>query len=774
MGRRGRPKKRKQITYDSKETKFVLAVLLFVIGVLAFLSYLIGDNTGVFGFLRSLYGGVTWLLALFFLNWALSLFGASYFLTTRKSLLSQILVTTFWAVIIASSASPLLLREQSYAGDHGGIIGYELASFSQNYFLLNMTNTVAWVFFVLLLPSFFSQSIAEFFGNLFRHLRGILGVLFGQNKADVKNAENRQAQAQIQEQQGKTAMFGDFRNKQQAEAAAAKAEQQQKPKLGLFGKAAPKEDVAPPDFLGIDNKPMRAGGSVAAANLQGNNPAIVTTEAGEGPIVQTELKYPNWKLPPLTLLDPLPKIDPPKEDVKNNSTIIEQTLASFGIESKVMEVMVGPSVTQYALDIALGIKVSKISNLRNDLALALATSSNSVRIEVPIPGTSYVGIEIPNTKRQPVFFREIISSSEAANPKLALAVTVGKGIAGNPIIGDIQKMPHLLIAGTTGSGKSVLTNSFIMSLLMKHSPDEVRFILVDPKQVELSDYNGIPHLLTPVITEMEKVGNALRWAVAEMERRYTIFREARVKNLEGYNEQQGFFALPYLVIVIDEMADMMLTAGRPEIETNIVRLAQKARATGIHLILATQRPSVNVITGLIKANIPGRIGMSVTTNTDSRVILDVSGAESLLGKGDLLFKEPDKNTPFRVQGVLVTQDEVQRVVGYIKDQTEIVEYIDEITAGREDENAGLGGAGGAGGVSGDNLFADAVRVIVSSQKGSASLLQRKLAIGYNRAAKLLDEMEEIGVVGAANGAKPRDVLITDAEGFLSQLNGGAQ
>jgi S-DNA-T family DNA segregation ATPase FtsK/SpoIIIE len=290
--------------------------------------------------------------------------------------------------------------------------------------------------------------------------------------------------------------------------------------------------------------------------------------------------------------------------------------------------------------------------------------------------------------------------------------------------------------------------------------------MVDPKQVELSDYNGIPHLLTPVIVDMDKVINALRWSVAEMDRRYTKFREASVKNLVGYNKKRGFAALPFIVIVIDEMADMMLAAGRAEIEANIVRLAQKARATGIHLLLATQRPSVNVITGIIKANIPGRIGMSVITSIDSRVILDVIGAESLLGKGDMLFKEPDKNKPYRVQGVLITQEEIQRVVEHIKKQTQEVEYIEDVIVNKEgDQSTNLPGS-----TSGDSMFADAIKVVVTAQKGSSSLLQRKLSIGYNRAAKLLDELEELGVVGPANGSKPRDVLIADAEAFLEQLN----
>jgi len=402
--------------------------------------------------------------------------------------------------------------------------------------------------------------------------------------------------------------------------------------------------------------------------------------------------------------------------------------------------------------------------------LALAVAANAVRIEAPIPGTSFIGIEVPNSQREAVYIRELIEDGEMSNPKKKLAVTVGMDIAGKSIITDIKKMPHLLVAGATGSGKSVLTNSFIMSILMYKTPDEVRMIMVDPKQVELSDYNGIPHLLTPVITDMVKVNNSLKWAIAEMESRYTLFRENQVRNIDGYNEKRGFAALPYIMIIIDEMADMMMTGGA-EIESSIVRLAQKARATGIHLVLATQRPSVDILTGLIKANIPGRIGMSVATQIDSRVILDQIGAESLLGMGDLLFKEPDKNKPFRVQGVLVTQDEVQRVVQYIKEQVDEVSYNKDITEKQLDPNLPPGAAQSAN-FSEDELFADAVRVVVAAGKGSSSLIQRKLSIGYNRAARILDELYKYGVVGPEKGSKPRDVLVHDAEGFLAGSQGG--
>lgn len=768
--RRGRPKK-SQVTYDSKETKFILALVFFALGVFAFLSYLITDDNNLFEFIRSLFGSVTFGAGIFFINVSLALFGADWFSTTKRSLLSQFLIVVLLSVLIAANADPLLLKQNSYNGDFGGIIGYQLAIFSGNYLLLNLTTPVALLAIIFLLPSAFNQSIAEFFGNVFEQVKMLLDLFTSQIEEEDSGKVEKPELDEVEPSSGPS-MFSHFRKpSEMTKSEIVKSDVGAKPILAnnLDRNLDDNAKTKSPDFVGISGS--RPEPRPIASKFDGGMGAEGGSEAvpnDTGTLLTQSLKFPKWQLPPTDLLDPLPKIEVPKEDVKNNSTIIEQTLASFGIESKVMATMVGPSVTQYALDIALGIKVSKISNLRNDLALALATSANSVRIEVPIPGTSYVGIEIPNMKRRPVFFRELIEDDEMASPKYKLPVSVGKGIAGNAVVGDIQGMPHLLIAGATGSGKSVLTVSFILSLLMKRSPDEVRFIMVDPKQVELSDFNGIPHLLTPVIVDMDKVLNALKWAVAEMENRYTLFREASVRNLEGFNQKMGFAALPYIVIVIDELADMMLTAGKVEIETNIVRLAQKARATGIHLILATQRPSVNVITGIIKANIPGRIGMSVTTGVDSRVIIDTIGAESLLGKGDMLFKEPDKNKPSRVQGVFVKQEEVQRVVGFIKDQAaDDVEYIDDIVADKSTES--VEDAGSAN-ISGDDLFSDAVRVIVSTQKGSASMLQRKLSLGYNRAAKLIDEMEELGVVGPANGSKPREVLITDAEGFLSQIN----
>lgn len=767
--RRGRPRKKSQFTYDSKETKFILGLLALALAVFTFLSYLITQDQSLFAFLRSLFGDATFMLAFLSFNLALSLFGLSYMFSSRQSLVSQFLILISLGIVISANSNPLLRQDLSYSGGLGGIVGFELASFFQNFIFLNLTAGVFIILIILLLPSMFSQSLAEFFGNVGTQIGELIKLITGSGK-DSKSEKNQSdsvaANSKAAQQSGKApSMFSHFRQGGKDQTTEEQPQSAAHPKPGKQQQAKPdaEQSDSGPEFVGLSSAP--AGEKIEQKQINVINRSSEESES-VGP------KYPDWQLPPLDLLDPAQKVKVKQDDVEANKTIIKQTLQSFGIESEVMEVRVGPSVTQYALDIALGTKVSKISNLKNDLALALATAANSVRIEAPIPGTSYVGIEVPNLQRTPVFFRELMESAEINNSKYKLGVSVGKDIGGGSVVADIQKMPHLLIAGATGSGKSVLTNSFIMSILMKRSPDEVKFILVDPKQVELSDYNDIPHLLTPVIVDMEKVQNALKWAVDEMERRYTVFRESKVRNLEGYNEMMaGEDTMPYICIVIDEMADMMLTAGRAEVEQAIVRLAQKARATGIHLLLATQRPSVNVITGIIKANIPGRIGMSVTTQMDSRVILDFSGAESLLGKGDMLYKAPDSPKPNRVQGVYISQEEIQRVVSFIKDQTDEVEYIEDITV---DKEAIAEAAGAVGSASGDNMFADAVRIIVSEQKGSASLLQRRMSIGYNRAAKLIEEMEELGVVGPSRGSKPRDVLVMDAEGFLSQIDGPQQ
>ncbi len=481
------------------------------------------------------------------------------------------------------------------------------------------------------------------------------------------------------------------------------------------------------------------------------------------------IHYENWEIPPIDLLADIEKNDNENVDeIKRNSDIIERTLGSFNITSKIVDVSVGAVVTRYSLQITIGTKVSKINELSRDLALALAAPSGSVRVEAPIPGTSLVGIELPNIKPQTIGLKNILVSKEYNNPKLKLPLAMGEDVTGKIIVRDLYEMPHILIAGATGSGKSILINSFLIGLLYRHSPDTLKMILVDPKHVELSLYNGIPHLLTPVITNMDNVVTALKWSVGEMERRYHVLKESGSRNIENFNNlAKDDEKLSNIVIVIDEMADLMLTKGK-DAEHHIVRLAQMARAVGIHLILATQRPSVNVIKGIIKANIPARIALSVTSMMDSMVILDQPGAETLVGRGDMLFKSPDIGKPIRVQGALIVEDEINKIIKFISQQGAEMQYNEDsldtknILSGNDISNNNVAYE--------DDLFPEAVRVVTEAGRGSASILQSKLKIGYARAARLILELENSGVVGPQDGSKPRDVLISDADSFLQSIS----
>lgn len=468
-----------------------------------------------------------------------------------------------------------------------------------------------------------------------------------------------------------------------------------------------------------------------------------------------------WKYPPLSLLAASLGGEADRGDVKANASIIENALDAFGIRAKVKEINGGPSITQYALSVPPGTKLSKVNALQKDLALALAAPTGQIRIEAPIPGRSLIGIEVPNRSFEYVTLKKVLSSNELKNSKSKLAFGLGLNVSGATVVADIKKMPHLLIAGATGSGKSVCINTLITTLLYRNSPQELRFIMVDPKRVELTGYNGIPHLLTPVIHDAEKVIAALQWTAQKMDERYKLFAEVGARNIDDYNELSGFTAMESIVIVIDELADIMLFAPS-KVEDLITRLAQMARATGIHLILATQRPSVNVITGLIKANVPARIAFNVTSMIDSRVIIDMPGAEKLLGKGDMLFVPPDQALPTRIQGTYVSNEEIRSLIDYLRStNAEEVHYQEEVT------EKYLGDATGGDGDMGetDELFEEAARIVIGARKGSTSYLQRRLSIGYNRAGKIMDQLQQAGIVGPPDGSKPREVLVETYESY---------
>jgi len=475
--------------------------------------------------------------------------------------------------------------------------------------------------------------------------------------------------------------------------------------------------------------------------------------------VKNETKY---NFPAIDLLKQNTQSQLNKEDKKeliSNATKLEETLSSFGVEAKVVQVSKGPSVTRFELQPSPGVKVSRIVNLADDIALALAASG--VRIEAPIPGKSAVGIEVPNSELSAVFLREVIESDEFIHSTKNLSFCLGKDIAGNCVASDLTKMPHLLIAGATGSGKSVCINTLIISLLYKYSPDKVRLLMIDPKVVELNVYNGIPHLLIPVVTEPKKAAGALNWAVNEMSRRYKLFADNSVRNIDGYNDlyeaKKIEDKLPFIVIIIDELADLMMVCPN-DVEDYIGRLAQMARAAGMHLVIATQRPSVDVITGVIKANIPSRISFAVSSQVDSRTILDMAGAEKLLGKGDMLFYPVGELKPVRIQGAFISESEVENVVDFIKNQMGSPEYKEELmdhldnVAAMDDSDY-------------DELLDDAIRIVIDAGQASTSLLQRRLKIGYNRAARIIEQLEDKNIISAKDGSKPRQIL-AEREDYL--------
>lgn len=472
----------------------------------------------------------------------------------------------------------------------------------------------------------------------------------------------------------------------------------------------------------------------------------------------------DYKLPTLELLDSPPPLEERKikDDLDANARILEETLSDFGIEVKVAAVERGPVITRYELEPAPGVKITKITGLSDDIALAM--KAQSVRIVAPIPGKARVGVEVPNSTSALVYLKEILGTREFQNSQSKLTLALGKDIAGEPVIADLGEMPHLLIAGTTGSGKTVCVNAIITSMLFNATSDELKFLMVDPKMVELAVFNGLPHLLCPVVTESNKVSGALNWVVNEMESRYRLFARLTVRNIEIFNEKKkaGEFngqedvpeVLPYIVVIIDELADLMLIAAQ-EVENAITRLSQLSRAVGIHIILATQRPSVDVVTGVIKANFPARISFQVASKVDSRTVLDMNGADKLLGKGDMLFLKPGESKPIRAQGSLVSDREIERVVNFIKEQREPT-YDEEILKAQEKKLHSRT-------FEKDEMYEEAVRMVLETKQASVSMLQRRLGLGYTRAARLIDTMEADGIVGAYRGSKPREILIENME-----------
>lgn len=716
-------KSEKNINIQSDETKIILGAVLAILGLAVSIAPFF--NSTIFMYITEIFGFSSVFFGLTLLYFSFRYFTKAEIFKSLKIQFGLLLFSIVFSVFLVFWTPIELLATATDFSATGGRFGLaiHLALFASLGKLIE--------FLILLLLLIISISLLT---NIkLSQIRDFIEKLFTQDEKLDEPEElsisnlNTQDVTELQEKEKeKKSFFGNlFGSNEDAEI-----------------KMEEKTDNIEPDVLPID-APLEID--------------IKGTDENQSSDIDNSPKYLNWKLPTVDMLqDPIVKPQN-KEIYKKNALVIERTLSSFGVAARVVEVLVGPTVVQYALSVAVGIKVSKIQNLAHDLALALATQSSSVRIEAPIPGTSYVGIEVPNPTPNFVYAKELATKLINEKEKYQLPIILGKEISGKMLISDLTTMPHLLVAGATGTGKSVGINSILLGFLMTKSPDELRLILVDPKMVEMAPYNGIPHLLTPVITDMELVMNALQWAIEEMTSRYRMLKHAGVRKISEYNQKMGYVAMPYIVLVIDEMADLMMST-KVDVESKIVRLAQMSRAVGIHLILATQRPSVDVVTGLIKANIPSRIAYKVAGGMDSRVILDQVGAENLIGKGDMLFKSPTDIKPVRIQSALTETRDLDNIISFIKQQTDEVEYSDDITAPRTED--GKKAEDGSGTTSDDPLFTDALNVVINAQKASSSLLQRKLRIGYNRAARLIDELEEAGAIGPQEGSQHRKVLVT--------------
>lgn len=730
--KRGRKKKLK-LNFDSGIFKSFFAIGLFITGALALISFLAPDyslNRQINESLRHFMGFAAIFLPFIFMLISLFLIEA----VRPKFANNKVLISLIGLCISFSglfhlfySDSALEMAENGYGG---GFVGYEVSQL--------LRNTVSvYGGFVILVGSIlifslilFNTSLDSFFSkiaSLKAFLAEKLHIKLPLRTKALKDANVLPLEEAIQTQQS----------------------------LAF----APKEDLNMLPATSHEGKKAKIEVIPTMSEPQNENVDSIASTLEPSSIVNfnpSSLPYNNkvWELPPLELLnEPLPDtVD--RGDVKQREQIIINTLKSFGINAQMKGTSYGPTVTRYAIFAEQGTKITKIASLQYDLALALASPTGSVRIEAPMPGTHFIGIEVPNNTRTTVCFKEVFVSDVMKNSKSPLSVVLGKDVGGAPLIYSISKMPHLLVAGSTGSGKSVFLHSLMFSLLYKCSPLECKFLLIDPKRVELVHYADIPHLLTPVVTDVDKAASVFKWAVGEMEKRYKLFESARARNIESYNEKAGFQALSYIVIVVDELGEIMVS-DPAAVEKNIIRLGQLARATGIHLVLTTQRPSTNIVTGLIKANIPCRIAFNVTSNTDSRVVIDQPGAEKLMGKGDMLFVPPDAAKPTRIQGVMIWEEEISRLVNYLKNSGFGTSYEESIFD-KAPSNTGIGGTSSS---DKDDLFDEASDLVQSTGRASATFLQRRLSIGYSRAARILDELEDAGIIGPARGSKPREILI---------------
>jgi len=759
MAKRGRPpKKSGGLTIKSRETQVFLGFIFLAIGVSLLLNNSLSGAVPEF-FLRN-FGSTTYILGPIFIIYGLRLIGINIFFTSDRFFTGSIMLLFVMLPLLTYFLPENVMQIRANLGEGGGVIGYTMYRYIEGIVGKPAGLGILIAFLFLSLSIVSSISLAK----VGEAINTILTYLFNLSSTAVTSATDKLPKPEIVSNQLKGSILSQDKELD--------VENAFNPKV----KEVDVEDMQLPE-LGGDEKTIKEGASDLkpkfsisyGRDLQSKGETDEETDTEGLSELDAEFKirykprFKDWTFAPLDLLEkPVP--DPFKEeDIYDKSKLIEQTLATFKIQARVAKIFVGPAIIQYALNLAPGTKVSKLSNLSKDLSLALAASSESIRI-ASIGGTSLVGIEVPRKQGHMVRIREVLESSEMSRDMRRLPLAIGKDIRGDIVVDDLQQMPHILVAGATGTGKSVTINDLIMGFIMKFTPDELKMILVDPKMVEMSVYNALPYLLTPVITDMDKVVQALDWAIFEMTQRYKLFKEKGVRNLDEFNESSTY-RLPYIVIIIDEMADLILTK-KAEVETKIVRLAQLARATGMHLILATQRPSVAVITGLIKANIPARISLGVTSSIDSRVILDGNGAESLIGKGDMLVKSPDAGKIRRVQAAFVSTKEIQRITEFIRDSIAkthpepdwYIQEIDQMSGGQPQEGGQLNAD-----AMDDPLFRQAVSVVIQQGKASSSSLQRYLKIGFNRAARLIDQMTEMGIVAPGSGSKPREVLVSSME-----------
>jgi DNA segregation ATPase FtsK/SpoIIIE, S-DNA-T family len=741
-----RRKKKKPLTIQSSETKILLGLMMFLIGLTILISPFLTEQSPLFDNITLILGytSIAWGILIIYLSF--------FFLTKKKKFVSakQSIGLFFFSACLNILLSFWLIEEQLNSPEAlrgaGGQLG-KLLHLSLNDFFGGLIEII--IVLILLIISF-----SLITGTTLEQIRDFL--------EDSVPEEEEKEGFSLRSFFKKLAPTKDLKdikitaeNDKEEEIPKVESEEEIQRRLdSILTEEKTKEETRDTIDETQDTDLRDNGDTSKRKDVENKEP--------EKP------RFQNWKFPGVDILQEGEIQEQDKELYKEKALVIEQTLRSFGIQAKVVAVAVGPTVLRFSLSISVGVKVSRIKNLSNDLALALASQTSSVRIEAPIPGTSYVGVEIPNPTPNFVYAKEMVTRLRKEKDKYELPLILGKDITAKTRIKDLAKIPHLLVAGATGTGKSVAINSLLTGLLMTKSPDEVKFLMIDPKMgVEMAIYNGIPHLLNPVITDSEAVINALQWTIEEMMRRYRQLKQVRVKKLTEYNKKVGYLAMPYIIVVVDEMADLILSSG-VDVETKIQRLAQMGRAVGIHLILATQKPTVNVITGLIKSNIPGRMAFAVATSVDSRVILDESGAETLLGNGDMLYKDQTTPKSLRIQGTNTTTEDSESVIEAIKEQVKDKElkYSEDLTEAIEKGPADdiLNGKRER-----DPEFEKALAVVLSTQKASSSFLQRKMRIGYNKAARIIDQLHAAGVVGPQKGSKPRDVLITSPDEISDKL-----